>query len=52
MHVWLRSEPLISCAINYPISHHINASVSLFLIEFGSKKTKEINFDTHFNTKI
>jgi hypothetical protein len=32
MHVWLKNEPLISCAINYPISHHINANVSIFVL--------------------
>jgi hypothetical protein len=31
MHIWLRSEPLNSCANNYPISHHINANVSEYM---------------------
>ena len=44
MHIWLRSEPLNSCANNYPISHHINANVS----EYTTKVGLIINYSSFF----
>lgn len=38
MHVWLRSEPLNSCAINYPISNHINANTLRKTVNYAKNK--------------
>ena len=38
MHLWIRNEPLNSSAINYSISHHINANTLRRTVNYAKNK--------------